>query len=221
MKIKSILLALLLALALPLMARPGDAEKEAGAAAEESPLARFTPEQKEKLLAGEAIYEHVEEKGEDGKLHGHGQSSALIDAPIDEAFKIFCQYDKHQLYFPRKTKSDVVKTEGEVSWVHKEFDFSLITIEYTVKYVKDEKNHRVDFEMDPSYPHDLKDTAGYFHFEKVDEKKTLITYAATKVETGLKVPSMVQNYLTSKDLPTVVINIKKRIESGGTWTKED
>ena len=190
-------------------------------ASDGSPLDRFNPDQKKKLLAGEAVFEHVKTSGPDGKIEGHGQASILINKPIEYCFKIFCEFDKQQLYFPRKKKSEIVKITGNKVLVYKLFDFKLAKIEYTVLYTVDPKNYRVDFRMDPSYPHDLNNAAGFFLFERADENRTLFTYAATKVDTGLKVPSALQDYLTSRDLPNVVINVKKRIESGGVWTKKE
>jgi hypothetical protein len=189
--------------------------------AEKSPLDRFTPEQLKKLNAGEAVFEHKEQKGDDGKLHGFGQSTIIINKPVKECFKIFSEYNKQHLYFPRKKNSEIVKAWENKALVKKEFDFYVTSIEYTVLYTADEKNHRVDFEMDKNYPHDIEDTAGYFVFFKIDDKRTLFTYAATKVETGVKVPGFIKDYITSKDLPTVVINVKKRVESGGKWKKDD
>lgn len=204
----------LLALALSAASGGGDAPAK-------SPLDRFSAEERAKLTAGEAIYRHVEKKGEDGQTSGHAESVALIKAPVDRCFSIFTEFDKQELYFPRKTKSEVLKQEGNRFWVQKEFWFYVISVEYVVIYTKDEKAHRVDFEMDKAYPHDLEDTAGYFQFEAVDANTSLFTYAATRVETGLKVPNFIREYITSRDLPAVVINVKKRIESGGTWVKED
>lgn len=188
---------------------------------EKSILGRFTPEEQKKLIAGEAVFKHVQEKGPDGKMHGHGESYALIDASVEQSWKIFCEFDKHHLYFPRKKKSEVVKRWDNKALVYKEFDFYVTTIEYTILYTLDTKNHRLDFKLDKDYKHDIEDAAGYFLFEKLGEKRTLVTYAATKVETGVKVPGFIQEYITSRDLPAVVMNVKKRIESGGKWTKDD
>jgi len=203
-------------LMLAMAALPGDDPSAPGG----SVLDRFTPEELKKLEAGEAVYQLVQTEDADGKTRGHGQSSALINAPIDLCFKIFCEFDKHHLFFPRKKKSEVKKTWDNKALVYKEFDFYVVTVEYTVLYTVDSDIHRVDFQMDREYPHDIEDTAGYFHFEKVDDQRTLFTYAATKVETGVKVPGFIQEYITSRDLPNVVLSVKKRIESGGKWTKD-
>jgi len=191
------------------------------AAASNGPLSDFNEEELETLKEGEAVYRHVEKKGEDGETKGHGESYIIINAPVDKCFSIFTEFNKQHLYFPRKTKSEVVKRlDDNRVLVHKVFEFYVVDVQYHVLYTVDKDKHRVDFEMDPEYPHDIEDTAGYFKFETIDDKSTLFTYAATKVETGLKVPGFIRNYITSKDLPAVVENVKKRIESGGTWEKD-
>src|SRR3972149_7592267 len=91
------------------------------------PLARFSAEQRQKLLAGEAIYEYSE-TGAPGQ--GRGQAMVLINAPLDTCFKIFRALAQQSQYFPRKTRSDIVKTEGNTVLVHNEFDYYVITVEY-------------------------------------------------------------------------------------------
>jgi len=210
-----------LAFVIPPATIPGHNELAGAQAVEKSVWSRFTAKERKRLEAGDAIYQYVQSKGEDGMTHGHARSSAVINAPLDRCFKIFCEFDQHHLYFPRKIKSEIIKTRGNESLVHNEFDFYLVTVEYTSRFTVDTKIRRVDYDMDPDYEHDIEDTEGYFHFEKIDDTRTLFTYAATKVDTGLKVPGFVMEYLTSRDLPNVVLNVKKRIESGGQWTKHD
>jgi len=189
------------------------------AAVEPSPMSRFTLEQKQKLLAGEAIYEFVKTSGTEEAGKGHGQAIVLINAPIDRCTGIFREFDKQHEYFPRKTKSEVIKTQGSRTWLRNEFYFYISKVEYTSRYTLSEDGHRFDFEMDKAYPHSIPESAGYFLFEKVDDNRTLFTYAATKLDTGTSVPGFIQDYITSKDLPAQAVNVKKRIESGGKWIK--
>ena len=197
-----------------------EASSASGNSSAASPLDRFSAEQRQKLLAGEPVYQLVETKAPDGTTSGHGESYIIINAPVEQCWKIFTEFDKMQEYIPRKTKSVVVSRSGNHAVVDKEFDFYLVTIKYTMLYTIDPEAHRLDFKMDQSRPHDLKDTEGYYQFVKLDDKQTLFIYAATKVDTGLKAPAFIQDYLSSRDLPAVAGNVKKRIESGGTWTKE-
>ena len=192
-----------------------------GAADEPSPvLARFNQQQRQDLLAGKAIYQSVRSKDEAGNLQGHGEGIALINADVDKCFKLFCDFNRQAQYFPRKKLSQIIKQEGNVYHVQKEFGFYVKDIRYVVEYTVDEENHTVKFRMLKDYPHDLKESEGFFRFEKLEAKRTLFTYAVTKVDTGLAVPKFIQDYLSSKDLPAVVENAKKFIESDGKWKKE-
>jgi hypothetical protein len=185
-----------------------------------SELDKLSKEEKEKVQKGEVIYKSVKTADASGKISGYGQSMALIKAPIDKCWQIFTQYDKQQEYFPRKTESVVVEQKPGVVLVRKNFKFYWVNIGYTNRYQVDAKNYRIDYSIDPGKPHDVKDSAGFFLFEKIAPDQTLFTYAVTRLDTGIAMPSFVQEYMQKKDLPAVAENVRKRIESGGTWKKE-
>ncbi|HUT53474.1 MAG TPA: hypothetical protein VM658_08795 [bacterium] len=195
----------------------GDTGQAAGAEAGKDPLARFTAEQKQKLLAGEPVYIYTETSAPGGSGKGFGQAFIIINAPVETCFKIFGELGKQHEYFPRKTKSEVVKSEGNHTLVHNEFDFYLAAIEYYSLYTIDADGHRFDFEMDKSHPHNVEESAGYFVFEKIDGRRTLFTYAATRLDVGVSVPGFIKELIVSRDLPAQAVNVKKRIESGGKW----
>jgi hypothetical protein len=191
-----------------LLAAPGmRAEEKLG------PLARFTPEQRTKLLAGEPVFQANSQAGQSGQ----GQAAIIIAAGLDSCLTIFGRLDLQAEYFPRKTKSEVIKEEGGKVWVNNEFDFYMYKVHYTSLYTIDRAAGRFTFDLDPGYPHNLPASSGYFLFEKIDDRRTLFTYAATRLDTGIKVPAAVQDYLTSRDLPAQAVNVRKRIESGGKW----
>jgi len=183
------------------------------------PLARFAEVERDKLLAGEAVFSHAV-CGDDGEAgSGSGRASVVIDAPVETCFEIFSDLAQQRHYFPRKTRSDVIASKGNRSWVRTEVDFSLRTIVYTVRYTVDRAHHRFDFELDKRYPHDIDELSGYFRFEQIDGRRTLLTYVVTRLDSGMAVPGFIRKYLTSRDLPAQVVNVKRRIESGGTWKK--
>jgi len=198
----------LLALTVVSLAAAGDKPSD--------PLARFSEQERETLLRGEPVFSYVNESNRGG----HGQASIIINEKIDVCFDIFKKLDEQCHYFPKKTKSDVIRKEGNRVLLHNEFYFYIATVEYTSWYTIDEKNHRFDFEMDKSLPHNIPESAGYFMFERIDPERTLLTYAATKLDVGVSVPEFIKRYITSRDLPSATINVKLRIESGGEWTDD-
>lgn len=180
---------------------------------------KLSSKEKARLLQGEVIYQSVKTTDADGKISGYGQSLVLIKAPIEKCWEIFTQFEKQQEYFPRKTASIVLEQKPGFALVQKEFKFFGVKIKYVNQYRIDEKNFRIDFQIDQSKPHDIKDTAGFFLFEKIAENQTLFVYGVTKVDTGISMPDFVQEYLQKKDLPAVAENVRKRIESNGIWKK--
>ena len=187
----------------------------------ESPLDRFTPEQKDKLLAGEILFQYVIENGSGEKGLGHGEVYAVINRPIEECYRIITDIKNKYLFFPHVIESSVIKSEGNRIWEKEVLDFKIRKIEYVLLITFSPEHYRMDFRLDPNYPHSLKDTRGYRFLEKLDEKSALLTHAVTKVDVGIPVPGFIRRALSSRDLPNVVRNLKKRIESGGTWSKSD
>jgi hypothetical protein len=179
----------------------------------------LTEEQRQKLLNGEVIYQSIKNVDERGALKGSGQSMVLVNAPIDKCWEIFTQFNKQQEYWPRKTGSGVLEQGPGFALVLKQFKFAGAKVSYVVKYLIDEENHSIDYEIDKSRPHDIKDAAGSFCFEKIDSDTTLFIYQVTRMDTGIFVPEFIREALQKRDLPAVAENVKKRIESGGTWKK--
>jgi len=192
----------------------------APAARQESPLDRFSPQERRELLAGRAIYRYVEDGGSKESLKGHAASFAVVNAPIEECFKIFCDVEKERLYFPKMKSSRIVRETEDGLVVHKELFFVVAAVEYTHLMSIDHENHRVNFVTLPDEPNTVKYSRGYFGFEKIDLGRTLFSYHLLELDVGFYVPEFIKNYLASKDLPGVAENVKKRIESGGKWTKD-
>jgi hypothetical protein len=201
----------------PEAARPDAVRSEA---ALPDALGRFSPEQRAKLLAGEPIYEYVINDGDSGSPSGFGKASVLIQAPADRCFQTFCDFDRHPLFFPHITLSRTVVGQGTNDLIlYREMSFPLKTVKFYIHYKVDPAAGRVDFELDKSRPADIRDSGGFFHFIPVDANTTLFDYGLTKAEPGMPVPGFVSRYLTSQDLPRVVSNYKKWLESGGSWKK--
>lgn len=183
------------------------------------PLDRYTAKQRQRLLAGKPVFGHVKAAGDETANRGSGRAAIVVEAPLDTCFEIFADLGQQYLYFPRKTRSEVIASQGNRRWVRTEVDFSIKTIAYTVRYTIDRARHRFDFALDKRYPHDIAELSGHFRFERIDDRRTLLTYVATELDSGFAVPGFIEEYVTSRDLPAQVVNVKKRIESGGTWSK--
>ncbi len=184
-----------------------------------SVLDRFTPEQKQKLLTGEAIYESVIEPTPEGKDQAHGRTVVIVNKPIDECFLTFRQFDQQRLWYPRMSRSKALKQEDHAVVIYYELDYLIITVCYTQILTIDPDRYQVSFTIDPTASNDVKATDGFYRFDKIDQNRSLFTYEVTKMDAGVKIPDFIREFISSKDLPGIATSLKKRIESGGTWTK--
>lgn len=182
-------------------------------------LDRFPAEQKEKILKGEATFESVITEGAGGGHRAHGRTSVLVERPVEECFRIFCEFDQQYRFFPRMKVSRVLRREDDTVVIYKELSYPLITIKFTHRLTVDPVAFRVDFVTDPDGVNNIKFTSGYFRFEAVDEERTLFTYEMTKMDVGFRIPGFIRTFMASRDLPGIAATVKKRIESGGIWEK--
>ena len=183
-------------------------------------LDRLTPEQQKKLLAGQEVYEpRLRYEAEGGQPGFTAAAMIIINAPVEQCFKMFCDFDKQSQFFPAITISRVTSRSANRAVIYKELDYHVLTIRYTHILSIDPDKHRVDFATDPTGENDVKFSQGFFQFEKLDDHRTLFTYGLVKLDPGIKIPEFIQKYMSSRDLPKMAINLKKYIESGGQWRK--
>ena len=180
---------------------------------EKSPLSRFNDEQLKKLQAGEPVCKYIESSA----TAGNGECSIIINAPIDRCFEILSKIDLQVHYVPNKIQSKIVNKNGNKLLISNEYRYYGITSKYHSIFTIDQKNYRIEYEVDKSKPHDVEDNTGFYQLEKIDEKTTLVTYGSTKLVVKIIVPDVIKNYLLGKSLPAMAINIKKYIESNGKW----
>lgn len=186
---------------------------------EKSPLSPFNGEQLRKLRAGKPVCVYIENsKKEDA---GYGQCSIIINAPIEKGFELLSDIENQVHYVPGKKTSKIVSRNGDKVLIENEYLFYGVTTRYHSLYTIDEKNHRLEWEIDKSWPHDLDDNSGSYQLEKLDEKTTLLTYGATKFKLGFRIPEFIKKFLLDRSLPAMAINIKKYLESKGEWRQED
>lgn len=187
------------------------------AAEQKDPLLRFDAQQLKKLKSGEPVCSFETVSGQNAKMAGNGQCSIIINTPIMKSFEILSKIENQVHYVPGKKKSAIVQKTGNKLLIDNEYVFYGKSVKYQSIYTIDEQRLRFDFEIDKSKPHDLAENSGFYLFEKIDEKTTLLTYGATKLDTGINVPDFVKSFLLGKSLPAMATNIKKYVESDGKW----
>jgi hypothetical protein len=185
-----------------------------------SPLNRFTPAQQKLLLSGQSLYRpSITEPPAGGEPKFTASAYILINAPVEKSFALFCDFEKQYLYLPTIKTSKILSRSGNRVVIYKELDYPVLDLKYTHILTIVPEAHRVDFITDPKGANSVKLSAGSFQFERIDDNRTLFTYRMTQLDPGIQIPRFVQEYMVSRDLPQVTVNIKKYIESDGKWRK--
>ena len=173
----------------------------------------------QRALRGEVAM-HVETfQRPDGKPAGRGLGAIVVDRPIAQVWATISTYEDKAEYQPRvKSVTILAKQPGSLR-VRMEIDATITTARYTVLYTLDDAQHTVSWTLDKSAPDNtVADVAGDYHLYEVSPQSTLVVYRAF-VDPGTHVPRFIQNFITRRSLPNLLLATKKRIESGGRYHK--
>ena len=151
---------------------------------------------------------------------GKGVAYVIINRPPQDAFAILQDYDKTPQFMPRLKKVTIKqRTPEHMKVVQVLHVFLFKSAEYTLDLNFDAAHKRMSWTLDKKADNDIKDTFGSWNFVPYRQGKTLVVYEIA-VDTGVALPGPLENYLTKRDLPGVLMAVKKRTESGGRWTKD-
>ncbi len=146
------------------------------------------------------------------------KASLLFDQPIEKVWSMLKQTNRQKEYLPHLREATIITGNNDGNVTQFMLKIMFFNVRYRVDHFFDNKTYRLTWHLDPGYKNDLKELYGYYQLYKVDDTHTLARYGS-KVDVGLLVPEFIENILTRKDLPTALGNVKKWIDSGGTFRK--
>jgi ribosome-associated toxin RatA of RatAB toxin-antitoxin module len=134
--------------------------------------------------------------------------SITFNAPIEKCFAVIGDYERYPEFLPEVRKIRTSNRRGNEVDVQYEAEVVKV-IKYTV-HMKEEKPNRVSWTfIDGEF---MKDNKGGWVLEPTPDGKTKATYSI-EVTVGALVPKSIVNVLVDTQLPTLLENFKKRIES--------
>jgi ribosome-associated toxin RatA of RatAB toxin-antitoxin module len=138
-----------------------------------------------------------------------GASRTIVfNAPIEKCYSIISDYERYPDFLPEVKKIRTANRRGNEVDVHYEAEIVKV-IKYAV-HIKEEKPTRVSWTfIDGEF---MKNNIGGWVLEPAGEGKTKATYSI-EVEVGMLVPKSVITVLVDSQLPKLLENFKKRIES--------
>ena len=134
--------------------------------------------------------------------------SIVFNAPLDKCFAVIADYERYPDFLPEVKKIRTSNRRGNEVDVHYEAEVVKV-IKYTL-HLKEEKPNRVSWSfIEGEF---MKDNKGGWVLEDAGDGKTKATYNI-EVTVGALVPKTIVNALVDTQLPKLLDNFKKRIET--------
>jgi ribosome-associated toxin RatA of RatAB toxin-antitoxin module len=131
-----------------------------------------------------------------------------INAPAKKCYEVITDYEAYPEFLDNLKKVSVAKKKGESCEITYEIDL-IKTITYTLK-MHGKPPKRVEWSFVKGDI--MKDNHGHWELEEIRKGVTKATYELN-IELGLLVPGVITKKLVGKNLPEMLKNFKKRIES--------
>jgi ribosome-associated toxin RatA of RatAB toxin-antitoxin module len=136
------------------------------------------------------------------------QRTITFNAPIEKCWAVISDYERYPDFLPEVRKIRTFNRRGNEVDVQYEAEVVKV-IKYTV-HMKEEGPTRLSWSyIDGEF---MKDNKGGWLLEDQGNGTTRATYSI-EVEVGLLVPKSIVNALVDTQLPRLLENFKKRIES--------
>lgn len=136
------------------------------------------------------------------------QRTITINAPVEKCWAVVSDYERYPEFLPEVKKIRTMNRRGNEVDVQYEAEVVKV-IKYTV-HMKEEAPKKVSWSfIDGEF---MKDNKGGWVLEDGGNGTTKATYSI-EVEVGMLVPKAIVNGLVDSQLPKLLENFKKRIES--------
>lgn len=136
------------------------------------------------------------------------QRTIIINATVEKCWSVISDYERYAEFLPEVKKIRTMNRRGNEVDVQYEAEVVKV-IKYTV-HMKEEGPKKLSWSfIDGEF---MKDNKGGWVLEEAGEGKTKATYNIA-VEVGMLVPKTIVNALVDTQLPKLLENFKKRIES--------
>lgn len=136
------------------------------------------------------------------------QRTITINAPVEKCWSVISDYERYPEFLPEVKKIRTLNRRGAEVDVQYEAEVVKI-IKYTV-HMKEEGPKKLSWSfIDGEF---MKDNKGGWVLEDAGNGTTKATYNIA-VEVGMLVPKTIVNALVETQLPKLLENFKKRIES--------
>ena len=202
-----------------LASSPVTAAPPKGAPTDKDPEAYkgLTPKDIETIHKGEvAIIKDIGH--EESTSKGFIKAAVIINQPLQKVYDLTAQDWRQDEYVPYLLKMTLIEKYADGNLDEELIKILFVTLHIRVRWYHHPQSYSFNWELDPKFKNDLRRLEGTWNFYYIDDTHTLGRYS-TVSETGFGIPQSIQDYLTRKDLPEALNQVKLWLDSGSTYRK--
>jgi uncharacterized membrane protein len=149
----------------------------------------LTPEQEQRLAAGEIVVLDIRPPGSDPTTGG-GTALAIVNAPVEAVWAVLTDYPGHPRYYPNLVSADVLETSGQRVLLRYTVRIGVLSFSFHMSKVPDPVARRIEWQLAQDRSNGLlRENSGYWLVE-ARPGGSLVTYA-------IAVRSYVPGFLTA------------------------
>ncbi len=137
--------------------------------------APFTREERRRLVAGELV-RRPETRQEGGETYIGGTSWQRVHAPRERVWEVISDVANYARIIPGVETATLVEDHGDRKIIFLRHRYSFVSASYYATVRLDRRHWTVDFELDPSRPHDVRDGRGFLQLSRYHRTDTIVTW---------------------------------------------
>ena len=147
------------------------------------------------------------------------RAAMIVKAPIVEAYRIIRQTEKQYEYVASSDENRLIERTKDYDIVEFISRYATFEFKYRVKHQWNEQKFQMWWALDPTFKNDIAVVEGYWHLFYIDDNNTLVRYG-TRLVAKQFVPTALSMAVTRRDLPNGMGDVRKRIESHGSYKRK-
>ncbi|MBN2343692.1 MAG: SRPBCC family protein [Deltaproteobacteria bacterium] len=137
----------------------------------------FTAAEKAKLKKGRTVVKLLPTSGKKGFYGGSGY--ALIDASVDEVWKVLTDWSAYPKMFPNTEVCEQISKKGNKTLLKMKIGHPVVNVRYHVETTADPEKKSLHFQLLSQYPHDIDSLTGYWRLFPQSGGRTLAAYVVS------------------------------------------
>jgi hypothetical protein len=158
------------------------------------------------------LQEFAEQKVYGGPIH----ALVLFERPRNEVIRLLIQSPRQVEFRPELRRAELIEESDSAHVVEYEMRMMLTRIRYRARHGWDFGSGRVWWSLDPTFDNDLAILEGHWEVRAMQSGRALARFG-TKIDVGPALPAFLQDYAARKQLPKAMHNVRRWIDSGGTY----